>query len=110
MDPNLTPDLALLARVMDMQSSDVRESFQYALVMLLVEDKKAEIIERRMIDLSEWLKLRTLNGELFDIVKPGVSEARLADILKMDGFEVPGTSYLSPGAPNFLTWISHECK
>ncbi len=83
MDPNLTPDLALLARLIDTQLPEVRESFQYALVMLLIEDRKAEIIERRMIDLREWLTIRTVGGELFDIVKPTVSEARLAELLQM---------------------------
>ncbi len=51
MDPSLTPDLALLVRVMDMQPPDVRESFEYALAMLLVEDENGEIIEPRTIDL-----------------------------------------------------------
>ncbi len=83
MDPSLTPDLALLARVMDMQRPDLRESFQYALVMLLVEDRKAEIIERRMIDLREWLTIRTLNGELFDIVEPNVSKTQLDKLQTM---------------------------
>jgi hypothetical protein len=55
----------------------VRELFQYARTMLLVEDGKAEIVERHTIDAREHLTLRTVAGDVFTIVKPHASEELL---------------------------------
>ena len=80
---DLPPDLAMLARIVDGQTPDVRELFHYALVMLLVEDAKAQIIEQHAIDARQWLTIRTVAGELFSIVKPHVIDARLAELQEM---------------------------
>ena len=80
---DLPPDLAMLARIVDGQPPNVRELFHYALVMLLVEDGKAQIIEQRTIDARQWLMIRTVAGELFSIVKPNVIDARLAELQEM---------------------------
>jgi hypothetical protein len=86
--PTLPPDLALLARIVDAEPPDVQELFQYALTMrllssrMLIEDGKAQIVERRKIDCREWLTVLTVSGELpgGDIVKPDVSDERLAQL------------------------------
>ncbi len=74
---DLPPDLAMLARVVDRQSSAARELFHYALVLLLVEDGKAEIVKRRTVDEREWVTVRTIAGESFRIVKPDESDDML---------------------------------
>jgi hypothetical protein len=74
---DLPPDLAMLARVVDRQSPATRELFQYALVLMLIEDGKAEIVERRRVDRREWVTVRTVAGELFSIAKPDESDEML---------------------------------
>ena len=83
MENDLPPNLTMLARIVDGQTPDVRELFHYALVMLLVEDGKAQIIAQRTIDARQWLTIRTVAGELFSIVKPHVIDARLAELQEM---------------------------
>jgi hypothetical protein len=73
----IPPELEMFSRIVDGQSPDVRELFQYALTMLLVEDGKAEVIARHTIDLREHLTLRTSAGDVFTITKPDVSEELL---------------------------------
>ncbi len=67
----------MLARVMDQQSPAARELFHYALVLMLIGDGKAEIIERRTVDAREWVTVRTVAGELFSIIKPDESDEML---------------------------------
>jgi hypothetical protein len=77
---HLSPVLEMFARIFDGQSPQVRELFQYALVMLSVEDGRAEVIERHTIDLREHLTFKTVTGDLFTIVKPDVSAELLAHV------------------------------
>ncbi len=51
--------------------------------MLLVEDGKANIVERRTIDGRECIYIRTVAGELFSVVKPDVDEDALAHLREM---------------------------
>ncbi len=76
-ESDLPPDLAMLARVVDRQSPAARELFHDALILLMVEDGKAEIVEHRMVDAREWVTVRTVAGELFSIVKPDESDDML---------------------------------
>lgn len=79
----IPPELEMFSRIVDGQPPDVRELFQYALTMLLVEDGKAEIVEQHTIDAREHLTLRTVAGDSFAIVKPFVSEELLAKMTEM---------------------------
>lgn len=76
--PNLPPNLQDLARLLDDQPEDVQELFRYALVMLMIEDNKARIIETENVDNLEYLTVETSAGEVFEILKPQVSEDLLA--------------------------------
>ncbi len=67
----------MLSRIVDGQPPQVRELFHYALVMLLIEDGKAEIVERRTIDTREWITVRTVTPEIFSIVVPDADDERL---------------------------------
>ncbi len=73
----------MFSRLLDGQPPNVRELFQYALIMLMVEDSKAHIIEQHTIDAREHLTLRTVAGDSFTIVKPFVSEELLAELRAM---------------------------
>jgi len=81
--PHLSPELEMFARIFDGQSPQVRELFQYALVMLSVEDGRAEVIERQTIDLREHLTFKTVAGDLFTLVKPDVSAELLAHMIEL---------------------------
>ena len=83
MQTNLPPALEMFSRIVDGQPPNVHELFHYALAMLLVENHKAEVIERRTIDLREYLTLRTVAGELFTIVKPDTSDELLEQLTIM---------------------------
>jgi len=76
--PELPSELQDLARILDDQPEDVQELFRYALVMLMVEDNKAQIIETEIVDNLEFRTVRTNAGDVFDILKPQVSEDLLA--------------------------------
>lgn len=64
--------------MIDRQPASVRELFQYALVMLMVEDGKAEIIETKEVEGRTELTIRTSAIEIFQIMKPEASEELLA--------------------------------
>ena len=80
---DLPPEFEMLSRIIDAQAPNVRELFQYVLTMLLVEEGKAEIVERHTIDLREHLTLRTVAGDSFTIVKPDVSDELLTKMREM---------------------------
>ena len=89
--PELPSELQDLAQLLDDQPEDVQELFRYALVMLMIEDNKAQIIERQSVDNLEYLTVKTNAGDVFEILKPQVSEdvlakmrARAREILEQD--------------------------
>jgi len=59
----------LFGRVIDGQSLHVRELIQYGIAMLAVEDGRAELVERHVIDAREHLIFRTIVGEVFTLIK-----------------------------------------
>jgi hypothetical protein len=80
MENNFPPDLEMLSHMIDGQSPQVRELFHYALVMLMVENGKAEITERHHIDNLEYLTITTTAGDPFEILTPQVSDERLQQL------------------------------
>jgi hypothetical protein len=74
----LPPEFDILSRIADAQEPSSRELFQYALALLMVEDGKAEIVERRMMNMRERVTLRTAAGETFTLLAPDVIEELLA--------------------------------
>ncbi len=70
---DLPPQFAALSQIIDAQPPEMQELFQYALAMLLVEDGKASIVERRTIDGREWIYILTTGHELFGVVEPEVA-------------------------------------
>ncbi len=80
METNMATDLNTLSDMVDAQSPEVRELFQYALGLVLVENGEAVIAEQRTIDERAWIILRTANGELLSLVKPEGNDKRLANL------------------------------
>ncbi|CAG0980054.1 hypothetical protein ANRL3_02075 [Anaerolineae bacterium] len=78
--PSFQSQLDAIAKLFNDQPEDVRELFQYALVMLMVEDNKAEIVARQSIDNLEYLTVKTIAGDVFEIVKPQMCEDLLATL------------------------------
>ena len=79
----LPPEFAILSRIVDAQEPNVREIFQYALTMLLVEDGKAEIVNQHAVGMREHLTLKTTAGDTFTIVKPDISGELLAQMREL---------------------------
>ena len=80
---NLPPELEALGDLLDAQPASVREIFQYALTMLLIEDHKAAVIEQHTMDAREYLTIQTLAGDTFSIAKPLVGDEMLDTLMEM---------------------------
>lgn len=76
------PEMDDLLAALDGQTPAVREMFQYAFALMLIDDEKAVEVRRGQVDGREWLRVRTVNGEEFDVVRPEMSEALEARLLK----------------------------
>ncbi len=79
--PDLPSELEALAQLLDTQPSPVRELFHYALVMLMIEKRKANVVERHIMDAREYLTIQTLAGDTFSIVKPLISDDELDTLM-----------------------------
>ncbi len=80
----LPPELALLARAIQDQPPEVQNLFPYALVMLLVENGRAEVLEQSPSKEGEHLTVRIASGEEFSIVRPNSIDLRqLQDLLTL---------------------------
>jgi hypothetical protein len=82
-ESSLPPEFKVLSRLVDAQEPNVRELYQYALALLMVEDGKAEITEQRTVSMREHLTLRTVAGDTFTIVKPDIRAELLAQMQEM---------------------------
>lgn len=79
----LPPEFEMLSRIADAQEPNALELFQYALAMLMVEEGKAEIVERRMVNMREQVTLKTTTGQTFSLLTPDVIEELLAQMIEM---------------------------
>jgi hypothetical protein len=74
-EPNeLPPELERVAEILSTQPPEVRELFRFALVLMMLDDEKAHIVSRRMVDGREYLSIATIGGDTFEIVRPQISE------------------------------------
>lgn len=80
---SLPPELAAFAHFLDAQPPNVRDIFQYALAMLMVEKKLATIVDENTTDdARKWFTFRTSAGDAFTIVRPLVSKELLLTIME----------------------------
>ncbi|MGB8647291.1 MAG: hypothetical protein WCF84_18785 [Anaerolineae bacterium] len=89
---NLPPEFDALLVELAGQPPAVHEIFQYALTLMLIDDEKAVEVGRRQADSREWLHMRTISGDEFEVVVPRISEelekvvlAQIRQIVAEDG-------------------------
>ena len=73
----LPPEMDKIARRANLHSSDARELFSYALALLLVDQRKASIVERQPVGTRERVVFRSGSGNTFAVVRPLVSDMTL---------------------------------
>src|SRR2546423_12067304 len=78
----LPPDLEAVGKLIDLQPPDVRELFQYALAMVMVEKGKARILERQATDDGEVYTLSTVDGQMISIPKPKVRDEYIERLMQ----------------------------
>jgi hypothetical protein len=71
-----------LADLLSEQSPNVRDLFRYALMLAMIDDEKARVIGARLEEEREWLTLETVAGDLFEIVRPPISEEVELQLMK----------------------------
>ncbi len=77
-EPDYLPsEMRQVSKLVDQQPQEVRELFHYALAMLLVENRKADVTHVENRDGREYLTLTTIAGEQFTIEKPNAGEELL---------------------------------
>lgn len=82
-ESGLPPEFKVLSRLVDAQEPNMRELYQYALALLMVEDHKAEITEKRTVSMREHISFRTVAGGTFTLVKPDIRDELLAQMQEM---------------------------
>jgi hypothetical protein len=79
---DLPPKFERLAALLSEQSPEVRDLFRYALVLAMIDDEKAREIGTRVEEGREWLKVETVAGDVFEIVRPPISEEGEAELMR----------------------------
>lgn len=75
MDISLPPDFQPLLAELAAAPDNVRAMWRYALVLIMIDDEKARVIANETVDGQELLTVRTNAGDVFQIVRPEMSEA-----------------------------------
>ena len=82
-DPiELPPELQRVADLLSEQPPAVRDLFRFALVLAMVDDEKARVIGTRVENGQEWLTIKTTAGEVFEILRPPISEEVEAELMR----------------------------
>ena len=80
---SLPPEFEILSRIADAEEANVRELFQYALTMELIDSGKAKLVEKREVGMRQQLTLRTSAGDTFVVLKPDIRDELLAQMREM---------------------------
>lgn len=71
---DLPPGLRYVAELLSEQPPEVRDLFRFALVLAMIDDEKARVSGTRVGEEREWLTIETVAGDVFEIVRPAISE------------------------------------
>lgn len=74
MDTNLPPEFQPLLVELAAQPENVHAMWRYAVVLMMIDDEKARVIETRQQGDETHLTVQTLAGERFSIARPAMSE------------------------------------
>ncbi len=78
----LPPEFEHLADLLNEQPPEVRDLFRYALVLAMIDDEKARITGTRIEGHREFVTVKTLAGDVFEIVRPEISEDVEAELIE----------------------------
>jgi hypothetical protein len=70
----LPPEFERLAGLLSEQPPEVRDLFRYALVLAMIDEEKARVIGTRAENGQEWVTIKTIAGDVFEIIRPPISE------------------------------------
>jgi hypothetical protein len=79
---DLPPEIQQVADLLSEQPRDVRELFRYALVLAMIDDEKARIDGTRVEEEGDWLTIETIAGDVFEIIRPPISEELEAQLME----------------------------
>lgn len=73
-DVELPPEMQEVLDALSEQPAATREMFRYALVLMMIDDEKARVLDTQEEDGQTVLTVRTTAGDEFRIVRPAMSE------------------------------------
>jgi hypothetical protein len=79
---DLPPELERLADLLSEQPPEVRDLFRYALALAMIDDEKAWVTSSRVEGDREYLTIQTIAGEVFEILRPEISEEVEAQLME----------------------------
>ncbi len=79
---DLPPEFERLADLIREQPPDVRDLFRYALVLAMIDDEKARITGTRIVGDREMVTVKTLAGDVFEMVRPEISKEGEAGLIQ----------------------------
>ena len=79
---DLPPEIEQVADLLGKQCPEVRDLFRFALVMAMIDDEKAWLTGRRIEGEREYLTVRTIAGDVFEIMRPPISEKVDAELMR----------------------------
>ncbi len=79
---NLPPEFERLADLLREQPPKVRDLFCYALVLAMIDAEKARITHSRFEGNREYVTVQTIAGDVFKLVRPGISEKLEAELME----------------------------
>jgi len=71
---DLPPEFEPLLQNLESQPESVREIFHYALVLLMVDDEKARVLETYEEDGRIMWRVQTITGDTLCVVRPPISD------------------------------------
>lgn len=74
MSLDLPPEFQSVLEAVGSQRPEVRAMFRYALVLMMIDDENARVIGTRIEDGHEFVQVRTIAGDEFEIERPAMSD------------------------------------
>src|SRR5581483_2098406 len=70
----LPPEFDSLLALLGEQPERVRKIWRYALVLMMIDDERAHIVDSYKEDSVQFLLIETVKGETFSVERPAMSE------------------------------------